>query len=546
MNYKEILLQDNLSKLTSSIMLKKLNQLLLFLGIMLPLNMMAQNLISSGSPLYKLPYKNTYVMETLVAENSFRTAKVEKTQPGTFAQAKKVLPSPYWEGHNKEIEMYWKAWEIGIKNICQPLDDSGFVTSYIAPAYNGNIFMWDNAFITMFCRYGKNFFPFQKSLDNFYAKQHPDGFICREIRADGSDCFGRYDPTSTGPNILPWSEWLYYTQFGDDNRLNKVFPVLAAYYKWLKLNRTWRNGTYWSSGWGTGMDNMPRVQDGYNTIYSHGHMIWLDACLQQIMMAKILLKMGFYLERWQEIETFEDDIKHLSQYINDNMWSDKDGFLYDQYADNSLSTTQGIYAYWVLHTDVLPKERLDKLIAHLTDTAKSHSHPKYKANGRYWVGGVWPGTNYMIISGLIDKGYRQLAWDITMNHYNNVLEVYKKTGTFFEYYAPESNNPGFMARKDFVGWTGLPPIAELIEYIFGIRANHEQNTITLDVNLLDAYGIDKYPYGQDGLISFKVQKRNSKEEKPKVTIQTNVPFKVILLWSDKKIEQQVGVGKHSL
>ena len=36
----------------------------------------AQNLISSGSPLYKLPYKNTYVMQTLVAENTFRTAKV--------------------------------------------------------------------------------------------------------------------------------------------------------------------------------------------------------------------------------------------------------------------------------------------------------------------------------------------------------------------------------------------------------------------------------------------------------------------------------------
>lgn len=101
----------------------------------------AQNLIPSGSPLYKLPYKNTYVMQTLVAENTFRTAKVEKTVPGSFEKARKVLPAPYWEGHEKEIEMYWKAWQIGIKNICQPLDDSGFVTSYIAPAYNGNIFM---------------------------------------------------------------------------------------------------------------------------------------------------------------------------------------------------------------------------------------------------------------------------------------------------------------------------------------------------------------------------------------------------------------------
>ena len=530
------------------ILLKKI----LLLTVLLPASAAAQNLIPSGSPLYKLPYKNTYVMETLVAENSFRTAKVEKTKPGTFEQARKVLPSPYWEGHAKEIEMYWRAWQIGIGNICQPLDDSGFVTSYIAPAYNGNIFMWDDAFITMFCRYGKNFFPFQKTLDNFYAKQHPDGFICREIRADGSDCFGRYDPTSTGPNLLPWSEWLYYTQFGDDNRLNKVFPVLAAYYKWLKLNRTWRNGTYWSSGWGTGMDNMPRVQDGYNTIYSNGHMIWLDACLQQIMVADILLKMGFYLERWQEIETFEDDIKRLSAYINKNMWNSKDGFLYDQYENDSLSTTQGIYAYWALQTNVLGKDRLDKLVSHLSDTAKFNRYhripslaadnPKYKANGRYWVGGVWPSTNYMVISGLADKGYRKLAYDITRNHYYNVCKVYQNTGTFFEYYAPEEAAPGFMARKDFVGWTGLPPIAELIEYIFGIRANHESNTITIDVNLLDAYGIDKYPYGENGSISFKVAKRSNAAEKPKVTIKSNVPFKAVLLWGNNKVEKEIKTG----
>lgn len=516
----------------------------------------AQNLISSGSPLYKLPYKNTYVMQTLVAENTFRTAKVEKTTPGTFEQARKVLPAPYWDGHDKEIEMYWKAWQIGIKNICQPLDDSGFVTSYIAPAYNGNIFMWDDAFITMFCRYGRNFFPFQKTLDNFYAKQHPDGFICREIRADGSDCFSRYDPTSTGPNLLPWSEWKYYTQFGDDNRLNKVFPVLAAYYKWLKLNRTWRNGTYWSSGWGTGMDNMPRVPEGYNTIYSNGHMIWLDACLQQIMVADILLKMGFYLERWQEIEEFEDDIKKLSEYINKNMWSEQDKFLYDQYADNSLSTTQGIYAYWALHTDVLPKERLDALVSHLEDTTKFNrphrvaslaaDNPKYKANGRYWTGGVWPGTNYMVISGLTDKGYRRLAHDITMNHYNNVLKVFEKTGTFWEYYAPENAEPGFMARKDFVGWTGLPPIAELIEYIFGIRANVQENNITLDVNLTDGYGIDRYPYGADGLISFKVARRSSADEKPKVTITTNTPFTLTLMWGDQKIEKEIKKGTQTV
>lgn len=506
------------------------------------LYMGAQNLIPSGSPLYKLPYKNTYIMQTLVAENSYRTAKMVRTKPGTFEQARRILPNPHWEGHAKEIEMYWKAWQIGISNISQPLDDSGFITSYIGPAYNGNIFMWDDAFITMFCRYGRNFFPFQSTLDNFYAKQHPDGFICREIRADGSDCFSRYDPTSTGPNILPWSEWMYYQQTGDDNRLNKVFPALAAYYKWLKLNRTWRNGMYWSSGWGTGMDNMPRVPEGYNTIYSNGHMIWLDACLQQIMMANILLKMGFYLERWQEIEDFEDDIKKLSAYINRNMWSERDKFLYDQFDNDSLSTTQGIYAYWALHTDVLPKSRLDALVAHLQDTAKFNrphrvpslaaDNPKYRTNGRYWEGGVWPGTNYMVVSGLWDKGYLDLARSIARNHYDNVLKVYEKTGTFWEYYAPESAEPGFMARKDFVGWTGLPPISYLLEYIFGIHTNAVERQMTLDVTLTDSYGISRYPFGEKGSVDINVARRSSTTDKPRITIQSTAPFTLTVLWGN--------------
>jgi len=37
--------------------------------------------------------------------------------------------------------MYWKAWEIAIGNIRSPQPGSGFVSSYLDTAYNGNIFM---------------------------------------------------------------------------------------------------------------------------------------------------------------------------------------------------------------------------------------------------------------------------------------------------------------------------------------------------------------------------------------------------------------------
>lgn len=63
---------------------------------------------------YELPYKNTYVKEVFVAENEFRTAKPETIKPRSFAEARKILPAPVWEGHDKEIEMYWHAWRIAV------------------------------------------------------------------------------------------------------------------------------------------------------------------------------------------------------------------------------------------------------------------------------------------------------------------------------------------------------------------------------------------------------------------------------------------------
>lgn len=493
---------------------------------------------------YDLPYKNTYVKNVFVAENEFRTKTPVKTVPGTFEQAKKILPSPVWKGHEKEIEMYWHAWQIAIRNICQPKDGSGFVSSYLDVAYNGNIFMWDTAFMMMFARYGYRFFPFQNSLDNFYAKQHPDGFICREIRADGSDCFERYDPTSTGPNLLPWVELAYFKQFGDIDRLHAIFPALCAYAKWWKLNRTWPNGTYWTSGWGTGMDNMPRVKSEYNPIYSHGHMEWLDANLQQYLVDYSLLQIGFYIERWQEIEDMEDEMKFLKAHVGTKMWSDEDNFLHDRYADGSLCDTKGISAFWALQTDVLDKEKLDKLVAHLendVEFARTHrvpslsaDHPKYNAAGRYWQGGVWPGANYMVIDGLWRQGYHKLCREVARNHYDCVFNVWKDTGTFWEYYAPETKEPGFMARKDFVGWTGLPPIAVFIEYVLGIKSDYSEKTVEWDITNLEEHGIDRYPFGPDASISLKVAARKSPEDTPIINVETSEPFKLVVLWGNGK------------
>lgn len=502
-----------------------------------------------------MSFKNTYVKNALVSENIFRTRNVEDEDISEFKNIRQELPQPFWENHSSAIDCYWKVWELAFGNIRKPTPENGFVSNYIDTAYNDNIFMWDSAFICMFARYGSRIFNFQKTFDNFYCKQHQDGFICREIRGnDGSDCFHRYDPVSTGPNVMPWSEWEYFLNMGDTERLNQIFPVLSAYYQWWKLNRTWPDGSYWSSGWGTGMDNLPRVPSKYNMIYSHGHMTWLDTCLQQILAAKTLLKMGLVLERWQEIEEIEDEIVFLTDFVNEKLWDEKSSFYFDRFADGKLSEVKTIGAYWALLAEIVPDSRLDVFVSHLDNPKEfnrhhrvpslSFSHPGYKKNGRYWQGGVWNPANYMVLRGLDATGKKSLAFDIASNHLENIIEVYKNTGTVWEYYAPEAAEQGFMARPDFVGWGGLPPVAVLLEFLFGLKPNVPEKTLTWDVNLLDEHGVTNYPFGPEGVLSLKCKKRSSSDEKPNIEIDSNVPFKLVLNWNDSSENIFVDVKKN--
>ena len=510
---------------------------------------------TSATTTGRLPYKNTYIKNVFVAENEFRNMLPEIIPSPGFEQSRSILPAPFWNGNDAAVDMYWKTWEIAFRNIKNPAKENGFINSYIDTAYNGNIFMWDSAFITMFARYGLRAYPFQRTLDNFYAKQHPDGFICREIWGEsGEDCFHRYDPVSTGPNIIPWSEMEYFQHFADWDRVHKIFPVLSGYYQWLKLNRTWQDGSYWSSGWGTGMDNQPRLRREYNPIFSHGHMTWLDTNLQQLFIGKILIDFGFFVERWQEIEDIEDENKFLKKYIREKLWNPETAFFHDRYADGSRGNFMGIGAYWALWSDLLEKGEMDAFVAHLknNETFFRHhpipsmpaNHEKYQEEGRYWQGGVWAPTNFMLLSGLKNKGYHNLAFELGMRHHQVVAEVFKKTGTFWEYYAPEASEPGLLARPDFVGWTGLVPVAVLFEIIFGLKANMLKKTIQWDVLLTDEHGVERYPVGPDGMLSLKCAARTSAGQKPVVEIDSNIELKLLLTWEGGTSTHTIKPGKN--
>lgn len=484
-----------------------------------------------------------YVDNPFVRENVFLDKEYVPRPLPLLDEVKEDLPQPIWEHHDDVIDCYWKTWEIAFGNLRKPEKHSGFVSNYVTTGFNNHIFMWGHVFMSMYWKYASQVFPYHESLENFYSKQHRDGYISREIdEFDGSEMFARFDLSSTGPHIFPWAEWSYFQISGDKERLASVFPVLVANKQWIMKHRTWQNGTYFANGWSSGMDNQPRLPEGISKEFEHGHMSWIDITMQQIFMDDILLQMADILERKAEIRDIEAEKDFLVEFVNESMWNEDIHFYVDRFRDGSISDVKTIGAYWSLLGDLVPEERLDAFCAHLENVKEfnrphriptiSADTPGYQNDGDYWRGGVWCITNYMVLQGLRDRGQDSLAHEIAMNHIAKIVERYLETGTIWENYAPEIGVLPRNSRPDFVGFSGVSPISILFEDVFGIRANVPENEITWDVRLLEEHGILQYPFGLDGLVQLRCEKRSSLNEEPFVHISSSVPVRVKIIWKD--------------
>lgn len=491
----------------------------------------------------------TYDEKELMSKNTFISALPDMSDIPKYEDIKEKLPRPLWDNHPDYINCYQKAWEIAFSNLRTPTEENGFTDSYIDAAFNNCIFMWDSAFMLMFGKYADRIFKFQNTFNNFYAKQHRDGYICRQIdENNGKDVFARHDPSSTGPEVMAWCEWDYFLNFGDKERLARVYPCLVAYHQWMREHFTWRDGTYFSSGYGCGMDNSPRLDEKYHVCFSNGHMVWVDACMQELNACNILIKMAKELGDSEYIADLAEERDNLFKVINEKLWDPETSFYYDLRADDTFNYVKHIGAYWSLLAKCVPEDRAESFIAHLENENEfktehrvptlSKDHPKFNSNGGYWCGSVWAPTNYMVLKGLDAYGKYALSHEIACSHLDAVVDVFKSTGTLYENYAPDFSNGkanfGKPARADFVGWTGLSPISVMFEYVFGIKPNASENKITWYVNLTERHGIEQYPFGKDGELSLICEERKSKDEEPQINIKSNIPLTLDVIWGDEK------------
>nr|WP_299343311.1 trehalase family glycosidase [Allomuricauda sp.] len=409
--------------------------------------------------------------------------------------------------------MYAKALEITKKKVRGGDSEPFFKEPFVDAAFSDNIFLWDSCFIACFAKYHMDELPVYQALDNFYDRIEDDGYICREYRKDGRPLWSKDHPVSINPPLLAFAETEIYAIKKDKDRLRYAYPILKKNFEFHVNRYQGEDKLFWGDTLGMGMDNIPRAPRNWTTEEGNGMThhelgemlgkmrgstaeerlntfiaeyvntlqgVWnkqgrlVDFTAQMAMFAKQLMFIASEIGEENDLTQYESFHTEVKEALNQLCWNDEDAFYYDLGYGEQVKRKH-IGMYWTLLGELIPEEKMDRFLAHLTNPdefyrkiplpALSASDPDYRGWGDYWLGGVWAPTSYMVLKGLTANGKHELAQDLAEKTYAAIAEVFEATDTFWENYAPDLISYGMPAKLDFCGWTGLVPIAIYNEYI---------------------------------------------------------------------------------
>lgn len=473
--------------------------------------------------------------------NYFSKKTYTPSEIPSFSASKSKLPEPVLTDNPGYLDLYWKSWELAFTHFKKPPEGSPFVSDFIDEAFSPAVFQWDTFFMVEFARYAHSVFPAIQSLDNFYCRQWDDGFIHREIQEkDGMEFWFEGPQHAINPPLFAWAEVESWKISGDNSRFKNVYPALVKNVEWLEKNRKADlsfHHLYWNTGLGSGMDNTPRGGSG-----------WVDMSAQMVLAYNSLAIIADAIGKHEDAGVHRKKAEEIGALINKWMWNEADGLYYDIDNDGHQIKHKTAACFWPMIAGLCSPAQVQKLMDNLKNPhtfwrtnvfpSLSADEENFQGDGKYWQGGVWAPTNVMIIKGLDRYAgfYNTTEFGVlaTERYLDNMLSVYKKTGTIWETYSSESESRAFWSKPDFVGWSGCGPIQLLIENVLGFRPDGANKKLVWYMNRIDDHGIKRLTFGSvtASLIASKRKEINSGTQ---ISIESDGEFELTVYLNEQNL-----------
>jgi glycogen debranching enzyme len=407
--------------------------------------------------------------------------------------------------------------------------------------------IFDTCFMVHFARYGHQAYPFITGLDNVYARQHENGYICRESDRDNREVSSGFP---VNPPLLSWAEWENYQITGDKDRLRAVFLPLVKHYEWWMTYQRRENGLYWTHG-------LQEADDSPRNALMHAA---VSATSYQGLAAQCLAKIAGEIGRQHMQEFFLAQNEELKQLVNRWFWDAAHGIYNDLDKDGQPITElqpgvfcKHVHMFWPLLAGFATPERAAGMVQELKNPASFNrltGVPSLSAdsagynndNGQYWRGAVWPPTQCMVQEGLKQTRHWDDLRELAEKYHRACVADYQHQHTLRENMAPDKILG--CGAPDFVGWAGIGPVANLIEYVLGFEIDAPHRIITWTIRQNERHGLTNLQL--DDFTVDLIAEAAQDHPPRRITVASGGSFTLRLRAGNHVVEQQITAGTQTI
>jgi alpha,alpha-trehalase len=311
---------------------------------------------------------------------------------------------------------------------------------YLVPAgAYYQLFDWDMYFMGVALSYSHVWEPVVGSVKDFLefvnarfeGKFNVEGYVPREISPDSLWTL----PHQAKP-FLAQAALLASQQSGSYGWLKDYYPKLKYTIRYWEQARRANDGLFvWFDGLESGTDNTPAILTDQGDLNTEGVDLQVYIYREYLALAILGDKLGD-----KDAGQFRQSAQRLKETMLREMWSEQDGVFYNKSTrTNAQIKIKSWTSFTPLWAQMVPKDKAERMIKdhllskeeywapHGIRSIPLHA-PTYDPKNGYWQGPVWVISNYLLMHGLMNYGFKAEAQELAHKTVDLLAADLKATG----------------------------------------------------------------------------------------------------------------------